>query len=445
MIRLKEVQDALMDVVGWENGYGENFLASTANTPELTKSESGLTFQAAHPLLTLENIRSIMPADYTTKYPEFTSDRNWWPGEKMQYKGNFYYCREMTNESPDDYPEDWMYWNPLNDFLEDIMRRGINTVVQSFLRIKELNYETRSLFDRRALFDGAARLQATIMSTHRLVGFEFVPVRSLGVTTKIERVGLQMIGNTGEVHMYLFHSSRVDPVKEFTLYYTNTKGGIQWFEPYGDIYLPYIGVKDDQNHKQTDAGGSWYLCYLQDSLPVGMEALNVAKDWSAEPCGTCNRGNLEDWRQMTKYLQISPFCVQPSADFAQNPQMWDVEKMAYTSTVNYGINCEISIGCDLTDFIIQQRGIFASVIQKQIAYDALRTMALNPDTRVNRNQSNVARMDILYELDGNTVSNHPGGLGRELKESYKALEISTKGLDRICLKCHNGGVKYRTA
>lgn len=82
--------------------------------------------------------------------------------------------------------------------------------------------------------------------------------------------------------------------------------------------------------------------------------------------------------------------------------MPDIEMLKYTNTQNYGLNVEISVGCDLTDFIVSQRQLFANVLQLQVAYNALRTMAMNPDVRVNRNQSNVSRMDILYELDGNT-------------------------------------------
>lgn len=37
-----------------------------------------------------------------------------------------------------------------------------------------------------------------------------------------------------------------------------------------------------------------------------------------------------------------------------------------------------------------------------------------------------------------------GGLGYELEKAYKAIEIETKGIDRICLTCNNMGVKYRT-
>ena len=115
----------------------------------------------------------------------------------------------------------------------------------------------------------------------------------------------------------------------------------------------------------------------------------------------------------------------------------------YTNTLNYGLNCEITVGCDLTDFIIEQRSIFQTVIQRQVAAIALRTLAMNPNVRVNRNQSNASKMDILYELDGN-VEGRPGGLGYDLKKAYEALRLDTQGIDRICLSCNNHGVKYRT-
>ena len=226
--------------------------------------------------------------------------------------------------------------------------------------------------------------------------------------------------------------------------FTNTNGGFQWFSFDTDpIYLPYIagGSADAQGN---DAGGAWFLCYDQNALPMGMEALNVSKDWSREPCGTCNIGSVETWRELTKYLQVSPFCIHAPEDFAQYPEMFDIAGVAYTNTRNYGMNCEISVECDLTDFIISQRHIFAPVIQKQVAADMLRTLALNPDVRVNRNQSNASKMDILYEVDGNTNGTRPGGLGYDLSMAYRALAVDTRGIDRVCLSCNNHGVKYRT-
>lgn len=434
MIRLNEIQSALSKVVGWEQDYNPNKQIDA----DLCESESGLTYQGAHPLCTLENIRSIMPDDYFYRYEVWNDTKTYAEGSKVRHNGKVWKAT-ATNvaEQPTDGSEFWTEYDMTSDFIRNLTANGINTAVQTFIQGKQLTQETKSLVEHRTLFDGAARLKATIDNVHKIVGFEIVPVRALGVTTKIDKIGLQMVGGTGKVKLYLFHSSQVAPIREIECEFTNAKGGFQWFTPTEPLYLPYISAN-------TDSGGAWFLCYNQNDLPFGMEALNVSKDWSVEPCQTCLGGSIESWRQITKYLQVSPFATKAPEDFAENPEMFDIAKVGYTNTMNYGLNLEISVGCDLTDLIISQRAIFATVLQKQVAAQVLRTIAMNPDVRVNRNQVNVTREQILYEIDG-VAQGRPTGLGYELQQAYKALAIDTKGLDRICLSCNNGGVKYRTA
>ena len=436
MIRLQDIQDALINVVGWEQGFAETFLWDNYLTKALTLTESGLTFQGAHPLCTLENVRSIMPADYLERYPQIGPGGRACKNIKYRFNNKLYYCIEDVDGTPSTDPECFTDWNAITDFVDNLTRRAINTAVQTFIQTKQLNEETKSLLERRTFFDGAARLQATIDPRHKIVGFEIVPVRAMGVTAKIERIGLQMIHGTGNVRMYLFHSSQYDPIQVENFNYSNTSGGFQWFTPSKPMFLPYLGSK-------TDAGGAWFLCYNQDDLPEGMRALNVSKDWSVEPCQTCLGGSIESWRQLTKYLQVSPFATAAPTTFADNPQMFDIGRIAYTNTMNYGLNVEISVGCDISDFIISQRQMFATVIQKQVAATVLRTIAMNPDVRVNRNQVNTTRDELLYELDG-VSTGRPSGLGYELRQAYKALSLDTRNLDRICLQCNNHGVKYRT-
>lgn len=439
MIRINEICEALKNVCGWKQSYDP----AKAIDDNLTQTESGLYFQGAHPLLTLDNMAAIMPDDWGIQYPVWDALTQWKQNKVVQYgndtNGNKLFWKAKADNVGEEPTEDSLFWskyNILSDFLERMTRNGIATAIQTFTQIKQLDKEARNLLERRTFFDGAGRIRATLQNNHKLVGFEIVPVRAMGVTAKIEKIGLQMTGGTGVVRMYLFHSSQIDPIKTFDLNFTVTNGGFQWF-PLTDCYLPYISDKNN-------AGGAWFLCYNQDELPAGMEAINVSKDWSREPCGTCNMGSVEVWRELTKYLQITPFMYNAPKTFAEYPELWDIAYTMYTRTQNYGLNCEITIGCDLTDFIISQRQIFQTVIQRQVAAIALRTLAMNPNVRVNRNQLNATRMDILYELDGNTSGVRPGGLGYDLKKSYEALQIDTQGLDRICLACNNHGVRYRT-
>lgn len=439
MIRINEICEALKNVCGWEQSYDP----AKAIDDNLTQTESGLYFQGAHPLLTLDSMEAIMPDDWGIQYPVWDALTQWKQNKVVQYgndtNGNKLFWKAKADNVGEEPTEDSLFWskyNILSDFLERMTRNGIATAIQTFTQIKQLDKETRNLLERRTFFDGAGRIRATLQNNHKLVGFEIVPVRAMGVTAKIEKIGLQMTGGTGVVRMYLFHSSQIGPIKTFDLNFTVTNGGFQWF-PLNDCYLPYISDKNN-------AGGSWFLCYNQDELPAGMEAINVSKDWSREPCGTCNIGSVEVWRELTKYLQVTPFMYHAPETFAEYPELWDIAQTLYTRTQNYGLNCEITIGCDLTDFVISQRAIFQTVIQRQVAAIALRTLAMNPNVRVNRNQSNASRTDILYELDGNTSGVRPGGLGYDLKKAYEALRIDTQGLDRICLSCNNRGVKYRT-
>lgn len=397
--------------------------------------------------MTLDNVMAVMPEEYWRQYPEWNLAAHFKKGQKVWHlKCVWIALQDNTGKEPpasdfsDDYSEDFggEYWKPydfFNDYLSQQMQSGIAQSVQTFLQIKGLLRETKDLLERRTFFDGAGRLTNTQANQGKLVGMEINPVRAMGVTAKIERIGLQMTGAVGSIRMYLFHSSQTDPIEVADLEFTKENGGFQWFDM-KDWYMPYIS---DTNN----SGGSWYLVYNQNDLPQGMMAINATKDWSREPCMTCNPGSVAGWRELTKYLLISPFKTHAYETFEQYPELWDIEDNVYTNTCNYGINVEVSVGCDLTDFIVSQRMMFATVVQRQVAANLLRTMAMNPDVRTNRNQSNVSQQSILYELDGNPQG-RATGLGYELKKGYDALDLNTRGIDRICLSCRPVGVRYRT-
>ena len=417
-----------MHLVGWEQDYDPQRQIDVS----LTESESGLTFQQAHPMVTLRNIRETMPEDYMYQYGEWSAQDTYAKGDIKRYGGKVW--QSLIDGNTGNEPQEgeaWTQYDFTSEWLTRLTRSAIAKTVQTFLQTKSLLRETKSLLERRSLFDGAGRLDATIANGQRIVGMEIVPAYSMGVTTRLERIGLQMVGATGRVTLYVFHSSMREPYRTIAFDVVRGDGTMEWMELH-DCYLPYMGNT-----------GAWYVVYNQADLPQGMEAVNVTKDWSREPCGTCNRGSLEAWRSLTKYLMVSPMRVSALETFAEYPEMWDIEQNVYTNTHNYGINMEVSVGCDLTDFIIQQRAIFATCLQRQMAVDVIRTLAMNPNVRVNRNQANASKEELLYEVDGNPQG-RATGLGKELKEAYDALDLDTRGIDRICLTCVPTRVKYTT-
>ena len=429
MIRIQKIQDELLHLVGWEQDYDPEKQIADA----LTETESGLTYQQAHPMVTLENIRAIMPEQYQYTYPAYDAEKEYSKGNKVSLEQKVWESLENHNTGnvPSEGSSYWKEYDFVSVWIERLTRSAIAKTVQTFLQGKSLLRESKTLLERRSLFDGAGRLTNTVANGQRIVGMEIVPAYSMGVTTKLERIGLQMTGATGTVTLYVFHSTQLDPLYTIEFQVTKGNGSMEW-KVLDDVYLPYMG-----------STGAWYVCYNQADLPDGMEAVNVTKDWSREPCGTCNRGSLEAWRALTKYIMISPFRVRALETFAEFPELWDIEQNVYTNTSNYGINMEVSVGCDLTDFIVAQRSIFATVLQRQLACDVLRTLAMNPDVRVNRNQANASREGLLYEIDGNPQG-RATGLGKDLRDAYDALDLDTRGIDRICLTCKPTRVKYTT-
>ena len=60
MYRAKEVEDAMLHVVGWEQEVNPALQIAGC----LTESESGLTFQSAHPMCTLAMVNALVPSEW---------------------------------------------------------------------------------------------------------------------------------------------------------------------------------------------------------------------------------------------------------------------------------------------------------------------------------------------------------------------------------------------
>jgi hypothetical protein len=433
MVRAIDIQEKLLHLIGWEQNYDTSDLKIS---DALTVSESGLYFQQIHPLLTLQNMSCIAPDFKNMTFEEYNAEKPYSKGNVIKYGSLLYKAlQNSTGKQPDIESEYWVETNPFSEWLESKTKASIQKSIARYCNEKIAQGTYKTLCENKTLFDGTGRLVDVVKNKKNLVGFEIVPIRAKGVTTKINKIGLQFT-EPGEYTLYLMHSSMDAPVKIIKLNKIR-KNSIEWFS-LNDVYLPY---QSDDN----DAGGSWYLCYFQSELPEGSQAIRKNKDWSKEPCGSCSRKELLAWQAWSKYIEVHPFFVNEElVEIEEEPRLWDVENNQYTYDNNYGLNLEITISCDITDFIIEQRMLFQDIIAKQVAVDMLREFAYNANVRTNRHSINASRLDILYEVDGDSSSMKKSGLSYQLDMAFKAINISTQGIDRVCLPCKNNGIKYRT-
>lgn len=461
MIRAIEIQKKLAHLIGWQRSFDST---DTLISTGLSESESGLYFQQVHPLLTLANMACIAPDFKNLVFPTYTANENspfsadfnldFDNGKKYEVDAIVRYTCEgedtpryykaiaaSAGMQPDISPSYWMETTPFSEWLEDKTKASIYKAIVKFITDKVNKGTYRNLFENKTLFDGTGRIVDVVKNKKNVVGFEIVPIRAKGVTTKINRIGLQFT-KTGDYEVYIMHSSCNDPVYKYT--FTRTKeNSIEWFK-LTDCYLPY-------ENEEIEPGGSWYIVYFQSDLPEGSQAIRKERDWSKGPCKLCSRREFEAWSAWSKYLEVHPFYVNEEIvptevddELNKSIHLWDVEDNVYTYDNNYGINLDVTVSCDITDFIIEQRSMFVDIIAKQVAIDMLREFAYNANVRTNRHSINASRVDILYEIDGDSGSMKKTGLSAQLEEAYKALELSTEGLDRVCLPCINHGIKYRT-
>ena len=426
MIRIADIQDKMLHLVGWKQSYDLSDIMLSSN---LTQTESGMYFQQIHPLLTLDNLRSIAPDFQNFNWQVHDVNKAYKSGEVVRIDDSLYKAiQDVPAETDILDSEYWSETNPFSEWLEEKTKASIVKLVNKFINMKLADKATKSLIENKILFDGTGRLTNKIENRNKLVGFEIDTVRSKGVTVKIDKIGLQMT-EPGSYTLYIFHSSNPEPI--YTLTFEKTKANsLEWFKPKDDILLPYESAN-------TDAGGSWYLVYKQSELPENAQAIYKDRDWSTGPCKACSRSEFLAYQAWSKYIEIHPFYISEDEEF-------DPEIMNFTYDKNYGINLEVSAYCDLTDFIIKQRAMFQDVLSKQVAIDFLREFAYNPNVRTNRHSINASKLDILTELDGDANSMRQSGLSYELDIALKALSISTQGLDRVCLPCVNNGIKYRS-
>lgn len=429
MIRINDILDTLCGLIGWRQAYDTSTLAIADS---LTQSESGLYYQDSHPLLTLTNVVSLAPDFANTKWEEFSLNKSYSKGDVVSYEGKLYKALADIPAEMDAPPSNrsWTLTYPFSEWLEAKTRAYVQKAITRYYNERMAKGTARSILESKTLFDQAGRLTDTEAYGRKLVGMEIVPIRSNGVVTQIDKIGLQFNASC-YITLYLMHSSQAVPLQTAQLHYTKSGGSLQWFTLEKPMYLPYLS-------EDTDAGGSYYLVYEQDA---NARAIIKNRDWSAAPCNACSRTEYTSYLAWSKWLEVHPFEVVDGAYTLG--EMWDLADNSYTYKSNHGINLSVSVVCDLTDFIVKHRLEFADLILKSVAVDFLREFVYNPNVRTNRNSLNVSKPDLMMQLDGNPELGR-AGLSAELDKAYKALNFNFAGINRVCQPCNNHGIRYTT-
>jgi hypothetical protein len=160
----------------------------------------------------------------------------------------------------------------------------------------------------------------------------------------------------------------------------------------------------------------------------------MSYDFKTPPkCQTCNN-NYYYWSNWSKFFDLAPFIVDANDLIGIKPsdanvKLWNIQKNGYTYAKNYGLNLDISVKCDVTDFFCREKYLFADVLNKQVTVDVLEE--LSKSTRNNVISKEVQQL-ALYELNNKDGSN----ARIRLEKSIKAIGFDLSDLNESCLPCN---------
>ena len=411
MYNVKELKDGLKDLVGWRQNDNPN----GAQLIDMLTSKSGLYFNDEHPMLTIDNLYSIAPDFDTYVYPAFDSQKSDYAvGDVVDDGSGNLYTRILTHNGNQPL-NNTTYWLPFDNFTEWLLQRTQSATIQAindWYGKKSKLSTVRNLLSRQTIFDTGDFGDIQPKGTD-VVGQVIKPRDSRSVIMKISDLSLQIDTNQ-TVEVKVFQMGVKDPLRAESLTYTGN-GSVQWFNLSTPIEL--------------EGGEMYYICYNEENLSGNAINAVVSRDtkYFDYPVG--------------KYFAVKSFKV--DSDFSE---MFNDDDIVSNLGTNYGLNYKVSVSCDYTDFILDQKEKFQTIISKRVAMNLLRELAFNANSNVNRSSSNVDSTRILYEIDGDSQSTE--GNNRSLKDQYEtalmAIQFDQTGIDKVCLPCRKRGVKYST-
>jgi hypothetical protein len=370
MFKSSKVVPAYKNLLGWRQ-YQDTSIVLPA---ELIATETGEYYQQKHPALQLDIIQTLIPSNI-----------------------------------------------PLEDYLTNTVTDASNEIFNDLLQYRQLSEYGKTLLDQSILLNRYGWMDDKIINQNRFVGFQIRERSLTGLQTVINEIGLQFSG-AETFTMYLFHSSKTEPLEEVEV---TTTGGAGWKWSRQDLELSAFESQEYQ-------GGVFILGYYQEDITSS--AINYTNfNWDRGVCGGCNDSHLVTWRSIQKNFHIYPVYV-PSGSFTKG-EMFDMNKVIFINDQSWGMNLKLTVRCDLSDFFVQNKFVFKNLLSLKVVHRILNDMKFSQ--QINAVEENI-KMMIIRDLEGDVetkLANIPSQYQRELK----AVSFNMSGMNDKCLGCTDQG------
>lgn len=425
MYREIDFQDCLSGLVGWRQNVNPDY---PTLPPALIASASGLYFQDEHPLVNIENIDQADKNYDKFNFPAYSGATPYSEGNRVRYLTNNEVYESIQDANTGHLPTDPVWWievSLLAQKLDQITRAAATKLLSRIFVDKKLNEVTKSIFENIQLFDGSGSLLNKEVKQSRFVGFEIFLKDNRDVLTVIRKLGTQFSQINPAFPLYIYHSSQVAAIFQIDVALTKALS-FEWTKLLDDDNNPILFKYLDE---EFSPGGCFYVGYYEDDL-IG-QAINKGYDFGIIPtnCGACNN-DYRYWSAWSQYVKINPFSVQ-AGDLPGDKTLWDINRNQYDFIKNWGLNMDLTVKCDVTDFLCRERTMFADCLTKQVAIDVLQLIAYSTRNNVEAKQTRDMAMFALNNKD-----NYTPGAEKKLEMSLKALSFDISDLNDACLPCN---------
>lgn len=281
--------------------------------------------------------------------------------------------------------------------------------------------QSKELFQNIKLFDNTRDMTRVVTNQGDFVGLEIALDRMDGLALQITRIGTHF-DSAVTVPIYLFSSGNEAPVNITNVEHT-TANSYKW--------TPY-SQKLHYNPEALQPGGLYYIGYFQADLG---SAKAIKQDINFDRmCYGCSSYNRLWHGKYSRYMRVHNIRVGPGN--LNGNDYWLRPEFAVTTSDNFGLNLDISVVSDLTQFFVKNKNILAYAYKMQVQVDLLQEM-------LNSNRDTWLKEDIQRNIEIELSTENKGGIMSEYLASFKALDFDYSGLDSYALNSNKRGIKMR--
>lgn len=245
-----------------------------------------------------------------------------------------------------------------NEYLANLQKSSISNVCNSV-------FSEYDFLERDILYKNASNKIDTETLPNGFVGYKIQVTNNKNVAFKINRIILDFQG-TGNIQIILWNTGKKEAIKtqNVTISEDNQVIELDWI----------------LNNSDTTYKGDYYIGYLTDSITV-----------------TPFKREFENANIITKYKNI---CVYPYSVVGHNSNtLFDLEKLDGLSQYT-GLNLDISVFEDYTDFIINNRNLFAKAISLDLTIKCMQTYLSSLRSNANERKAEALYNKVMIEIEG---------------------------------------------